>query len=62
MKSAYLLPTVHAALTQSVVWAFFVVLSLLAIEYVVIARSNRQPRRATSRSRQSSVLPQRGPH
>ena len=47
MKSAYLLPTVHIALTHSVVWAFFVALSLLAIECVVIARSNRQPRRAT---------------
>jgi len=62
MKSAYLLPTVHIALTHSVVWAFFVALSLLAIECVVIARSNRQPRRATRRCRQSFVLPQRHPH
>ncbi len=46
MTSAYLLPTVHLAITRTAVWAFFVALSLITIECIVIARSNRFQQRS----------------
>lgn len=63
MTSAYLLPTVHLAITRNAVWAFLVALSLIAIECIVIARSNRQPKPVrVPRPRRLFPLPQRHPH
>ena len=44
MTPACLLPTVHVEITPSLVWAFFVALSLIVIECMILARSNPSPR------------------
>lgn len=63
MTAAYLLPTVHLAINSTAVWAFFVALSLITVQCILLARSNRQsqPLRVRRPGR-PFPLPQRHPH
>lgn len=64
MTSAFVLPAIHFTITQpTAVWAFFVTLSLIALECALVAKSKGQPQAVpVSTRRRAVVLPQRRPH